>query len=140
MLVGLTMFPTDYSIPPHDLAVAAEARGYESLWLPEAQSHSHQSHNRQWPGGPELPKYYYDSYDPFVSLAAAAAVSENRRACDGDRVLSSSVIQSTPPRRYRPVDQLSSGRFAIFGVGEGWNEEEMASHGTAFATRFKLIA
>ena len=74
MHVGLTMFPTDYSIPPHDLAVAAEARGYESLWLPE-HSHIPTSRKSPWPGGAELPKYYYDTYDPFLSLAAAAAVT-----------------------------------------------------------------
>src|SRR4029434_11110103 len=72
MHVGLTMFPTDYSIPPHDLAVAAEARGYESLWLPE-HSHIPTSRKSPWPGGAELPKHYYDSYDPVASLAAGAA-------------------------------------------------------------------
>ena len=65
MHVGLTMFPTDYAIPPHDLAVAAEERGYESLWLPE-HSHIPTSRKSPWPGGAELPKYYYDTYDPFV--------------------------------------------------------------------------
>src|SRR6478672_11887398 len=74
MHVGLTMFPTDYSIPPHDLAVAAEARGYDSLWLPE-HSHIPTSRKSPWPGGAELPKYYYDTYDPFLSLAAAAAIA-----------------------------------------------------------------
>ena len=67
MHVGLTMFPTDYAIPPHDLAVAAEARGYDSLWLPE-HSHIPTSRKSPWPGGAELPKYYYESYDPFLSL------------------------------------------------------------------------
>jgi alkanesulfonate monooxygenase SsuD/methylene tetrahydromethanopterin reductase-like flavin-dependent oxidoreductase (luciferase family) len=74
MHVGLTMFPTDYSIAPHELAAAAEARGYESLWLPE---HSHIP-TTPWPGGAELPKYYYDTYDPLLSLAAAAAVTTAR--------------------------------------------------------------
>jgi alkanesulfonate monooxygenase SsuD/methylene tetrahydromethanopterin reductase-like flavin-dependent oxidoreductase (luciferase family) len=75
MHVGVTMFPTDYSFPPHELAMAAEARGYESLWLPE-HSHIPTSRKSPWPGGAELPKYYYDSYDPFVSLAAAAVVTK----------------------------------------------------------------
>jgi alkanesulfonate monooxygenase SsuD/methylene tetrahydromethanopterin reductase-like flavin-dependent oxidoreductase (luciferase family) len=56
MHVGLTMFPTDCSIPPQDLAVEAEARGYESLWLPE-HSHIPTSRKSPWPGGAELPKY-----------------------------------------------------------------------------------
>jgi len=136
MHVGLTMFPTDYSIPPHDLAVAAEARGYESLWLPE-HSHIPTSRKSPWPGGAELPKYYYDSYDPFVSLAAAAAVTKTIKLATGICL----VVERDPihtAKEVSTVDQLSSGRF-IFGVGGGWNEEEMANHGTAFATRFKLM-
>src|SRR5580692_11330353 len=82
MHVGLTMFPTDYSIPPHDLAVAAEARGYESLWLPE-HSHIPTSRKSPWPGGPALRSYYYDSYVPFVSLAAAAGVTKPVRLARG---------------------------------------------------------
>ncbi len=117
MHVGFTMFPTDYSIPPHDLAVAAEARGYESLWLPE-HSHIPTSRKSPWPGGAELPKYYYDSYDPFVSLAAAAAVTKTIKLATGS-VLSSSVIQSTPPSRYRPsISFPRAGSFsALAGVG-----------------------
>src|SRR6187397_3096229 len=136
MHVGLTMFPTDYAIPPHDLAVAAEARGYDSLWLPE---HSHIPTRRKspWPGGAELPKYYYDTYDPFLSLAAAAAVTKTIKLATGICL----VVERDPihtAKEVSTVDQLSSGRF-IFGVGGGWNEEEMANHGTAFATRFKLM-
>src|SRR2546425_994678 len=82
MHVGFTMFPTDYSIPPHELAVAAEARGYESLWLPE-HSHIPTSRKSPWPGGAELPKYYYDTYDPFLSLAAAAAVTKTIKLATG---------------------------------------------------------
>ena len=136
MHVGLTMFPTDYAIPPHDLAVAAEARGYDSLWLPE-HSHIPTSRKSPWPGGAELPKYYYDSYDPFVSLAAAAAVTKTIKLATGICL----VVERDPihtAKEVSTVDQLSSGRF-IFGVGGGWNEEEMANHGTAFATRFKLM-
>ena len=82
MHVGLTMFPTDYSISPQDLAVEAEARGYESLWLPE-HSHIPTSRKSPWPGGAELPKYYYDTYDPFLSLAAAAAVTKTIKLATG---------------------------------------------------------
>src|SRR5881392_2929566 len=136
MHVGLTMFPTDYSIPPQDLAVEAEARGYESLWLPE-HSHIPTSRKSPWPGGAELPKYYYDSYDPFLSLAAAAAVTKTIKLATGICL----VVERDPihtAKEVSTVDRLSSGRF-IFGVGGGWNEEEMANHGTAFATRFKLM-
>ena len=136
MHVGLTMFPTDYSIPPHELAAAAEARGYESLWLPE-HSHIPTSRKSPWPGGAELPKYYYDTYDPFLSLAAAAAVTKTIKLATGICL----VVERDPihtAKEVSTVDRLSSGRF-IFGVGGGWNEEEMANHGTAFATRFKLM-
>jgi probable F420-dependent oxidoreductase len=136
MHVGLTMFPTDYAIQPHDLAVAAEQRGFESLWLPE-HSHIPTSRKSPWPGGGELPKYYCDSYDPFVSLAAAAAVTKSIKLATGICL----VIERDPIHTAKEVstlDQLSSGRF-IFGVGGGWNAEEMANHGTVFETRFKLM-
>jgi len=136
MQVGLTMFPTDYSIAPHDLAIAAEERGFESLWLPE-HSHIPTSRKSPWPGGGELPKHYYDSYDPFVSLAAAAVVTKTIKLATGICL----VVERDPihtAKEVSTVDQLSSGRF-IFGVGGGWNAEEMANHGTAFATRFKLM-
>ncbi|HEY2876693.1 MAG TPA: hypothetical protein VGJ56_32565, partial [Reyranella sp.] len=67
MEFGVTMFPTDYAIPPHELAIEAEARGFESVWFPE-HSHIPTSRKSPWPGGAELPKYYYDSYDPFVAM------------------------------------------------------------------------
>jgi probable F420-dependent oxidoreductase len=136
MHVGLTMFPTDYSISPHELAMAAEARGYESLWLPE-HSHIPASRRSPFPGGGELPKHYYDCYDPFVSLAAAAVVTKTIKLATGICL----VVQRDPihtAKEVSTVDQLSAGRF-IFGVGGGWNAEEMASHGTAFETRFKLM-
>jgi probable F420-dependent oxidoreductase len=136
MHIGLTMFPTEYAIPPHELAVEAEARGFESLWLPE-HSHIPTSRKSPWPGGAELPKYYYESYDPFVSLGAAAVVTKKIKLATGICL----VVERDPihtAKEVSTVDRLSSGRF-IFGVGGGWNEEEMANHGTAFATRFKLM-
>src|SRR6476469_10202353 len=114
MHVGLTMFPTDYSIAPHELAVAAEARGYDSLWLPE-HSHIPTSRKSPWPGGAELPKYYYESYDPFLSLAAAAAVTKTIKLATGIRlVVERDQIHTA--KEVSTIDQLSSGRF-IFGVG-----------------------
>jgi probable F420-dependent oxidoreductase len=136
MHFGITMFPTDYSIQPQDLAVEAEARGFESMWLPE-HSHIPTSRKSPWPGGGELPKYYYDSYDPFLSLAAAAAVTKKIKLGTGICL----VIERDPIHTAKEVstlDRLSSGRF-IFGIGAGWNAEEMANHGTAFETRFKLM-
>jgi probable F420-dependent oxidoreductase len=136
MQFGVTIFPTDYSIQPHDLAAEAEARGFDSLWLPE-HSHIPTSRKSPWPGGAELPKFYYDSYDPFVSLAAAAAVTKKIKLGTGICL----VVERDPIHTAKEVstlDRLSSGRF-IFGIGGGWNAEEMANHGTAFETRFKLM-
>jgi probable F420-dependent oxidoreductase len=136
MHCGVTMFPTDYSIQPHDLAAEAEARGFESVWLPE-HSHIPTSRKSPWPGGGELPKYYYDSYDPFVSLAAAAAVTKKIKLGTGICL----VIERDPIHTAKEVstlDRLSNGR-VLFGIGGGWNAEEMANHGTAFETRFKLM-
>ena len=136
MHFGLTIFPTDYSIQPADLAMEAEARGFESLWLPE-HTHIPTSRKSPWPGGAELPKYYYDTYDPFLSLAAAAAVTKKIKLATGICL----VVERDPihtAKEVSTIDRLSGGRF-IFGIGGGWNAEEMASHGTAFATRFKLM-
>ena len=136
MHIGLTMFPTEYAIQPHELAREAEARGFESLWLPE-HSHIPTSRKSPWPGGGELPKPYYYSYDPFVSLAAAAALTKTIKLATGVCL----VIQRDPIHTAKEVstlDRLSSGRF-LFGIGAGWNAEEMADHGTAFETRFKLM-
>jgi probable F420-dependent oxidoreductase len=136
MHYGVSMFPTDYSIQPHDLAAEAEARGFESMWLPE-HSHIPTSRKSPWPGGGELPKFYYDSYDPFVSLAAAAAVTKKIKLGTGICL----VIERDPIHTAKEVstlDRLSNGR-VLFGIGGGWNAEEMANHGTTFETRFKLM-
>jgi len=130
------MFPTDYSIQPHDLAAEAEARGFDALWLPE-HSHIPTSRKSPWPGGADLPKYYCDSYDPFVSLAAAAVVTKKIKLGTGICL----VVERDPIHTAKEVstlDRLSSGR-VLFGIGGGWNAEEMAHHGTAFATRFKVM-
>src|SRR5581483_6005752 len=133
---GACMFFTDYSMSPGELATALEERGFESVWAPE---HSHIPTSRQspYPGGGELPKPYYDALDPFVSLTQAAAVTKRLKVGTGVCL----VIQRDPIQTAKEVaslDQLSSGRF-LFGVGGGWNAEEMADHGTAFKTRFKLM-
>src|SRR5258708_19083233 len=91
MHIGLTMFPTDYSISPQELAVEAEARGFESLWLPE-HSHIPTSRKSPWPGGAELPKMYYDTFDPFVALGAAAVATKKIQLGTGICL----VVQSDP--------------------------------------------
>ena len=136
MKFGVAMFMTDYSISPTELARAVEERGLESLWAPE---HSHIPLPRvsPWPGGGELPKQYYDVMDPFVVLAAAAAVTDRIKLGTGVCL----VIQRDPiqvAKEVASLDQISNGRF-LFGVGGGWNAEEMANHGTAFKSRFKLM-
>ena len=136
MHIGVAMFVTDYSMQPHELAVEAEARGFESMWLPE-HSHIPTSRKSPWGGGPELPKHYYDTYDPFVSLGAAAVLTKTIKLATGICL----VVQRDPihtAKEVATIEQLSGGRF-IFGVGGGWNAEEMADHGTAFETRFKLM-
>jgi probable F420-dependent oxidoreductase len=133
---GLTMFPTDYSITPKDLAVEVESRGFESLWFPE---HTPNPVDRKspWPGGDELPKMYYDVMEPFVALATAAAVTTTLKLGTGICL----VVQRDPLQTAKNVatlDRVSDGRF-LFGIGAGWNAEEMANHGTVFERRFKLM-
>jgi probable F420-dependent oxidoreductase len=137
MKFGVMMFTTDYSMAPHELAIAVEERGLESLWFPE---HSHIPLPRvsPWPGGGELPKMYYDVLDPFVALGAAASVTNRIKLATGICL----VIQRDPIQLAKEVatlDMISKGRF-IFGVGAGWNAEEMADHGTTdFKGRGRLM-
>ena len=133
---GALMFFTDYAIPATELAQALEARGFESIWAPE-HSHIPTSRRSPWPGGGELPKVYYDAMDPFVSLTAAAIATKQLKVATGV-----CLVQQRDPiqtaKLVASIDQVSSGRF-LFGVGGGWNAEEMADHGTEFRTRFKLM-
>ena len=136
MHFGASMFFTDYSMTPGALARALEERGFESVWAPE---HSHIPLSRQspYPAGGDLPKRYYDTMDPFVTLTAAAAATKTLKVATGICL----IVQRDPIHTAKSVaslDQISQGRF-LFGVGAGWNAEEMADHGTAFKTRFKLM-
>ena len=136
MHIGVAIFPTDYTIAPTDMAVAVEERGFESLWFPE-HSHIPTSRRSPWGGGPELPKQYYDTLDPFLGLTAAAVVTKTLKLGTGICL----VVERDPIHTAKEVstlDQISKGRF-LFGIGGGWNAEEMAHHGTAFETRFKLM-
>ncbi len=137
MQYGVFMFITDYSMSPAALAQAAEIREFESLLLPE-HSHIPTARASPWPGGGELPKMYYDVMDPFVALGAAAAVTSTLKLGTGICL----VVQRDPIQMAKEIatlDQISSGRF-LFGIGAGWNAEEMGDHGTAFDTRFQLMA
>jgi probable F420-dependent oxidoreductase len=136
MKFGVVMFPTDYSIGPAELAKAVEERGFESLFLPE-HTHIPTSRRTPWPGGAELPRDYSHTLDPFVALGAAAAVTESLRIGTGVCL----VIERDPitlAKEVASLDFLSGGRF-LFGIGAGWNEEEMENHGTDPAERWKLL-
>jgi probable F420-dependent oxidoreductase len=137
MKYGVYSFLTAYSISPPALGRALEERGFESLFLPE-HTHIPTSRKSPWGGGPELPKMYYDVFDPFVSLGAVAATTLTLKLGTGICL----VVERDPivlAKEISTLDQLSGGRF-LFGVGGGWNAEEMADHGTAFETRFELMA
>jgi probable F420-dependent oxidoreductase len=136
MQIGAAMFFTDYSMSAAQLAQECEARGFESVWAPE-HSHIPLSRTSPFPSGGELPKQYSQVMDPFVTLSAAAAVTKTIKLGTGVCL----VIQRDPIQTAKLVaslDQVSRGRF-LFGVGGGWNAEEMADHGTEFKTRFKLM-
>jgi probable F420-dependent oxidoreductase len=136
MEFGAAMFLTDYAMAPGALGRALEARGFESLWAPE-HSHIPLSRRSPFPAGGALPKEYYDVMDPFVALTAAAAATTTLKIGTGVCL----VAQRDPIQTAKLVaslDRVSEGRF-LFGVGGGWNEEEMADHGTQFATRFALM-
>lgn len=134
---GAAMFFTDYSMSPAALAAVLEARGFDSVWAPE-HSHIPLSRRSPFPAGGELPKQYYDVMDPFVSLAAAAAATSRLKLGTGVAL----VVQRDPIQTAKQVaslDRISAGRF-LFGVGAGWNAEEMADHGTTdFKGRHKLM-
>ena len=135
MHVGVAMFATDYSIAPTELAQALEERGFESLWLPE-HSHIPLSRKSPFPQGGDLPKKYYDVMDPFPVAAAAAAVTKSLKVATGICL----VPQRDPiqtAKSVATVDQISGGRF-LFGVGIGWNQDEMENHGTPFNKRITV--
>ena len=136
MKIGVYMFPTEYSMGLVDLAVALEERGFESLFVPE---HTHIPASRQtpWPGGGDLPKEYSHTLDPFVGLAAVAAATKKLRIGTGICLLTERDPIVTA-KEVATLDLLSNGRFE-FGIGAGWNVEEMENHGTVFDTRFRVM-
>ncbi|MFT4657765.1 MAG: putative F420-dependent oxidoreductase [Candidatus Aldehydirespiratoraceae bacterium] len=139
MDIGVLIFPTDQTIDPIELAREAEARGFESLWFPE---HSHIPTSRVTPwggneGAPPLPEFYWRTHDPFVSLAACAAVTSEIKLATGICLVSQRDPIHTA-KEVASLDRISNGRF-LFGVGYGWNKEEMAHHGTAYGERREIL-
>ena len=136
MKFGIAIFPTDYAIPLTELGPALEERSFESLWVAE-HTHIPRSRMSREPGGPPLPQHYWHTLDPFVALASAAVVTTRLRL--GTAICL--VVEHDPidlAKAVASLDHLSGGRF-LFGIGGGWNREEMANHGTAFETRWKLV-
>ena len=133
MHFGVTMFATDQVMRPDDLARAAEERGFVSLYVPE---HTHIPVSRRTPppsGDAVLPDYYKRAFDPFVAMAMAAAATERLRVGTGiclvaqrDPIVTAKAVAS--------LDHLSGGRF-VFGVGFGWNADEIEDHGIEMRRR-----
>lgn len=136
MRVGVFYFPADYGIHLGELGKALEDRGFDSLFVPE-HTHIPVSRKSPFPGGGELPKRYSHTHDPFVSLAFAAAATKKLKIGTGILL----VPQHEPivtAKAIASLDQMSGGRF-IFGIGGGWNVEEMENHGAHYKTRFKQM-
>ncbi len=137
---GVVTFVTDYGIDPVTLGRLVEERGFDSLFVTE-HTHIPASRDSAWPGGPggsELPVKYSHTYDPFVALSAVAATTTTLRV--GTAICL--VVERDPitlAKEVASLDRLSQGRF-VFGVGAGWNREEMTNHGTDPATRMALLA
>jgi probable F420-dependent oxidoreductase len=133
---GVAYFPTDEVIEPAELARMAEERGFESVFVTE-HTHIPTSRDTPYPAGGELPREYFRIYDPFVSLATMASATERIKVGTAICLL----VERDPittAKEVASVDRLSGGRM-IFGVGAGWNLEEMRNHGTDPAQRFKIL-
>ena len=133
---GVCIFPTADAMHPAELGRALEERGFESYWVAE-HTHIPASRRSPWPGGADLPQMYYETMDPFVALTAAATATTSLKVGTGICL----VVERDPittAKEVASIDHISNGRF-LFGVGGGWNAEEMENHGTAFDTRWKLM-
>jgi probable F420-dependent oxidoreductase len=133
---GVSYFPTDEAVEPAELARLAEERGFESVFVTE-HTHIPASRNTPYPAGGELPREYFRIFDPFVSLATMASATERIKVGTAICLL----VERDPittAKEVASVDRLSGGRM-IFGVGAGWNLEEMANHGTDPKRRFAIL-
>ena len=136
MHIGALIFPTDLSIGIDRLAREMEARGFESLWVTE-HTHIPTSRRTPWPGGGPLPDEYRRTHDPYVALTTAAAVTEHLKVGTGVSL----VAQHHPitlAKTIASLDLISRGRF-LFGIGVGWNEDEMENHGLDPRTRRSAV-
>lgn len=127
MRFGISTFMTDEGIDPAELGVALEERGFDALFLPE-HTHIPASRETPYPGGGDLPRFYYRTLDPFVALGAIAASTQRLLLATGIAL----IIERDPittAKEVATLDRISGGRF-LFGVGAGWNREEMRNHGT----------
>lgn len=133
---GVTIFPTDQTIQPVELARAVEERGLDSLFFPE-HTHIPTSRKSPWPAGGDLPEFYWRTHDPFVALSAAAAATSRIKLGTGICL----VIERDPivlAKEAASLDVISNGRF-IMGIGAGWNAEEMENHGASYKHRWKIV-
>jgi probable F420-dependent oxidoreductase len=129
------MFFTTDSMQPAPLARAMEERGFESLWVPE-HTHIPSSRKSDYPASGGLVRAYYELMDPFLALNTAATVTSKLKVGTGIAL----ITQRDPivtAKMVSTIDQLSGGRF-LFGVGNGWNRDEIENHGTAFESRHKI--
>jgi len=136
MKIGVFLFATEYAIRIDELARELEQRGFESLWVTE-HTHIPKSRRSPFPGGPNLPREYLHTLDPFVALATAAAATTRLKVGTGICL----VIERDPitlAKEVASLDLLSNGRF-LFGIGGGWNAEEMEDHGTDFKRRWRVL-
>jgi probable F420-dependent oxidoreductase len=136
MQFGVSMFPTDDALSVVDLGRMVEEMGFESLFFPE-HTHIPVSRRSPYPAGGELPPRYYHALDPFVALGAVAAVTTRLRIGTGICL----VIERDPitlAKEVASLDHLSGGR-VLFGIGGGWNYEEMEDHGTRPARRWRIL-
>jgi probable F420-dependent oxidoreductase len=135
--LAAAVFPTDETLAPQEVAQLVEERGFESLWFPE-HTHIPASRATPYPAGGDLPSMYWRSLDPFVALTAAATATTTLRLGTGICL----VIERDPiitAKETASLDLLSGGRFE-FGVGAGWNREEMRNHGTDPRKRMAVLA
>ncbi len=134
MEFGASIFFTDYSITPAELGQALEERGFDSVWAAE---HSHIPVPRKTRADQDLGKRYYDVMDPFVTLTAVACATKRLKLATGIcLVIQRDTIQTA--KLVASIDQVSGGRF-LFGIGGGWNQEEIENHGTAFSSRMQKM-
>ena len=134
MKFGVSIFPTHYSIGPARAAAEAERLGFESIWIAE---HSHMPLDTEFPLADEVPEAYRSMFDPFISLAAAAAVTERIKLATAICLVTQRDVFNCA-KEVATLDQISGGR-VIFGIGAGWNEPELRNHGTDPSTRFRLM-